>query len=392
MEDQELSWRERGRLWMRLGIRLLLTLLVLAALALAGPALLSLFMPFVLAFVVAWLLNPLVRGIQRRLGISRKFLSLVLILLILALAGGLLVAFIWNIAQEAVSLYEDWSSISTALQEALFSLDHAFSRFMSLIPADIRSASDAYLESLFTWLQGVVTTALGNSAAYATRIAKQVPSFAVGTVVFLMGSYYLTADYPHIRYLVSKRFTGRSRHFLLEVRQAALSAFGGYVKAEFILSVGVFFILLAGFTIIGQPYTLLLAFLLAIMDFIPIIGAGTVMVPWAVVDLALGNIRESIELMVIWGLIALFRRVGEPKVVGDQTGLPPVVSLISIYVGMQLAGVLGMILGPVVCMVALNVFRLGIFNPVLEDIRLAAADLSAFLKHRPGRDANSKNV
>ena len=128
------------------------------------------------------------------------------------------------------------------------------------------------------------------------------------------------------------------------------------------------------------------------MDFIPIIGAGTVMVPWAVVDLALGNIRESIELMVIWGLIALFRRVGEPKVVGDQTGLPPVVSLISIYVGMQLAGVLGMILGPVVCMVALNVFRLGIFNPVLEDIRLAAADLSAFLKHRPGRDANSKNV
>lgn len=392
MEDQELSWRERGRLWMRLGIRLLLTLLVLAALALAGPALLSLFMPFVLAFVVAWLLNPLVRGIQRRLGISRKFLSLVLILLILALAGGLLVAFIWNIAQEAISLYEDWSSISTALQEALFSLDHAFSRFMSLIPADIRSASDAYLESLFTWLQGVVTTALGNSAAYATRIAKQVPSFAVGTVVFLMGSYYLTADYPHIRYLVSKRFTGRSRHFLLEVRQAALSAFGGYVKAEFILSVGVFFILLAGFTIIGQPYTLLLAFLLAIMDFIPIIGAGTVMVPWAVVDLALGNIRESIELMVIWGLIALFRRVGEPKVVGDQTGLPPVVSLISIYVGMQLAGVLGMILGPVVCMVALNVFRLGIFNPVLEDIRLAAADLSAFLKHRPGRDANSKNV
>ena len=392
MEDQELSWRERGRLWMRLGIRLLLTLLVLAALALAGPALLSLFMPFVLAFVVAWLLNPLVRGIQRRLGISRKFLSLVLILLILALAGGLLVAFIWNIAQEAISLYEDWSSISTALQEALFSLDHAFSRFMSLIPADIRSASDAYLESLFTWLQGVVTTALGNSAAYATRIAKQVPSFAVGTVVFLMGSYYLTADYPHIRYLVSKRFTGRSRHFLLEVRQAALSAFGGYVKAEFILSVGVFFILLAGFTIIGQPYTLLLAFLLAIMDFIPIIGAGTVMGPWAVVDLALGNIRESIELMVIWGLIALFRRVGEPKVVGDQTGLPPVVSLISIYVGMQLAGVLGMILGPVVCMVALNVFRLGIFNPVLEDIRLAAADLSAFLKHRPGRDANSKNV
>ena len=110
-----------------------------------------------------------------------------------------------------------------------------------------------------------------------------------------------------------------------------MSAFGGYVKAELILSVGVFFILLLGFTLIGQSYTLLLAFLLAVMDFIPIIGAGTVMIPWAVIDLFTGNLRHAIELMVIWGIIALFRRVGEPKAVGDQTGLPPVVSLISIY-------------------------------------------------------------
>ena len=99
--------------------------------------------------------------------------------------------------------------------------------------------------------------------------------------------------------------------------------------------------------------------------------------PWAVVDLALGNLRESIELMVIWGLIALFRRVGAQGG-GRSDRASPVVSLISIYVGMQLAGVLGMILGPVVCMVVLNICRLGIFNPVLEDIRLAAADLPPF--------------
>ena len=391
MEDQELSWRERGRLWMRLGIRLLLTLLVLAALALAGPALLSLFMPFVLAFVVAWLLNPLVRGIQRRLGISRKFLSLVLILLILALAGGLLVAFIWNIAQEAISLYEDWSSISTALQEALFSLDHAFSRFMSLIPADIRSASDAYLESLFTWLQGVVTTALGNSAAYATRIAKQVPSFAVGTVVFLMGSYYLTADYPH------NPLSGLQALYRPFPPLSAGGAAGRplrlrrYVKAEFILSVG----LLSAGGLYHHRTALYAAagLFLAIMDFIPIIGAGTVMVPWAVVDLALGNIRESIELMVIWGLIALFRRVGEPKVVGDQTGLPPVVSLISIYVGMQLAARAGDDPGPRGLYGGAQRLPAGDFQPRAGGYPPGApADLSAFLKHRPGRDANSKNV
>lgn len=392
MDEQELSWQERGRLWTRLGIRLLLTIFTLLALRLAGPPLLSLLMPFVLAFLVAWLLNPLIRGIQRRLGLPRKLLSLVLILLILAGVGGVLVAFIWNIAQELVSLSENWPAIWESIQAGLSALDQTLSRFVDLVPSDLRAASMEYWDSLFQWLQGAVADSLGAAAAYATRTARRVPSFAVAAVVFLMGSYYITADYPHIRFLLSRRFTGRTRHFLQEVRAAAVSAFGGYVKAELILSVGVFFILLLGFTLIGQSYTLLLAFLLAVMDFIPIIGAGTVMIPWAVIDLFTGNLRHAIELMVIWGIIALFRRVGEPKTVGDQTGLPPVVSLISIYVGMRLAGVPGMILGPVVSMVFLNICRLGIFDPTVEDLRLAAADLSAFLKHRPDSSQNSKNV
>lgn len=392
MEGRELSWRERGRLWMRLGIRLVLTVLVLAGLVLAGPPLLSLFMPFVLAFAAAWLLDPLVRGLQKRLGLPRKLISLVLILLILAGLGGLLTAFVWNVTDEVVSLYENWTDIWTGIQTGLTDLDKALSRALSLIPAEVRTVGLEYWDALLDWLQSAGTDTLGRAAAWATRTAKGVPAFAVATVMFLMGTYYLTADYPSIRAGVAQLFRGRPRRFLREVRAAAVSAFGGYVKAEFILSVGVFFILAVGFTVIGQPYTLLLAFLLAVMDFIPIIGAGTVMVPWAVVDLCLGDLRRAIELMVIWGLIALYRRVWEPKVVGDQTGLPPAVSLISIYIGMRLAGVAGMILGPVVCMVVWNIGRLGIFEPTLEDLRLAAADLSAFLKHRPRPDGNSKNV
>ncbi|NCE63604.1 sporulation integral membrane protein YtvI [Pseudoflavonifractor sp. 524-17] len=383
MEAQELSWRERGRLWLRLGIRLLLAGGSAGLLIHVAPPLLSLFMPFVLALAAAWMLNPLVQLLQRRLGVSRRFLSLVVIVLILAGLGGLVFLFVWNIAGEIVSLVNNWPAIWESVQSGLASLDRELSRFLSLIPAEIRDMGGSYLDAVVLWLQDTLYAWLTQLADQATRVAKQVPSFAVATVVFFMGAYYLTADYPHIRRQVSRRFNRRQRTFLLEVRGAAVSAFGGYVRAEFILSVGVFFILLIGYSVIQQPYALLLAFLLAILDFIPIIGAGTVMVPWAVVDLALGNLRHAIELMVIWGIIALFRRVGEPKAVGNQTGLPPAASLISIYVGMRLAGVLGMILAPVVCMVVWNICRLGIFDPTLADLRLAAADISAFLKHRP---------
>ena len=181
------------------------------------------------------------------------------------------------------------------------------------------------------------------------------------------------------------------RDFFGRVKRAAVAAFGGYVKAQLILSVAIFFILLAGFVVIRQPYSVLLAFLLAVLDFIPIVGSGTVMVPWAVADLFLGEYRHAVELMVIWGIIALFRRGAEPKVVGDQTGLSPILSLISIYVGMKIAGVAGMILGPVLCMVIINIGRLGVLDGTLSDLRLAAGDLAAILKNRPAPETQREN-
>lgn len=180
------------------------------------------------------------------------------------------------------------------------------------------------------------------------------------------------------------------RGFLGRVRDVAVAAFGGYVKAQLILSIGVFFILLIGFALIGQSYALLLAFLLAVMDFIPIIGAGTAMVPWAVVDVVMGDYRKALELMVIWGIICLFRRVAEPKVVGNQTGLSPILSLVSIYVGMRLAGVLGMILGPVALLIVINIVKMDVFSGVHRDISLAVQDVRALLA--TDRGENSKNL
>lgn len=396
MEAQELSWRERGRLWMRLGIRLALVALAWVLLTRVGLPLLSLLMPFVLALCAAWLLNPLVRTLHKKLGLSRKLLSILLILLILAVAGGLIAAFVWNIAEETASLASDWESLEREFGATLDTVNRFFQGVFALLPAQVGQAAETALtdlgDQLMEWLSDTLPSLVRTFAGHAADVASSVPSFAVAAVVFLMGSYFITADYPRLRYQATCRLPGSARRLLSEVRAAAVSAFGGYVKAEFILSVGVFFILLAGFLLIGQPYALLLAFLLAVLDFIPILGSGTVLVPWAVVDLVTRDVRHAVELMVIWGVVALFRRVGEPKVVGDQTGLAPILSLISIYVGMRLAGVLGMVLGPVVFLVVINVARLGVFRNTLADLRLAAGDLAAFFRNRPGGETNSKNV
>lgn len=383
MEYRELSWHERGRLWLRLSVRLALTALALLAVFFLGPPLASLFMPFLLALVMAWLLNPLIKKIQRRLRLSRNALSLVLLLLLFAIAGGVLAALVYSVVTELASLASNGQAIWESLMGVIRELELFLSELFAKLPGQVEASANGLLEQLVTWLQETVPGLLTRMGSAAGSFAFSLPSFVIALVIFIMASYFITSDYPRLRVMFTDRLSPGLHTFLGNVKRTAVAAFGGYVKAQLILSAVIFFILLVGFVAIRQPYAVLLAFLLAVLDFIPIIGSGTVMVPWAVIDIFTGDWRHAVELMVIWGVVALFRRAAEPKVVGDQTGLSPILSLISIYVGMRLGGVLGMILGPVLCMVVLNIGKLGTLDGVLGDLRLAAGDISALLKNRP---------
>ena len=383
MKPGQLTWRERGWLWFRLGIRLVLTLAAVVLLALFCRPLLSLFAPFIAALITAALLNPLVKWFQRRLGLSRKLLSALLLILVFGALGGAIGLLGYVAAGEIISLAQNWQGLLEGLQSVLDQMEVLFARLWALVPPQLNETADSLTDGLLQWLNTVTPSLLNTLVDYTTDKAMGVPSFVVALVIFLLASYFLTADYPYLRARAAGRMGEGLLDFCRQVRSTALVAFGGYLKAELLLSVGVFFILLGSFLITRQPYGLLLALGLAVLDFIPIIGAGTVMVPWAVIALFTRDYPTAIEMMAIWGVVALFRRVMEPKFVGDQTGLSPILSLISIYVGMKLAGVLGMILGPITLLVLLNLSGLGMFRGLRLDLSAAARDLSAILSHRP---------
>ncbi len=385
MDLQQLSWRQRGALWLRLGIRFILAALVVWLVARFGGPLASLFAPFIFALVVAVLLNPAVKRLQKLTGWSRGPLSLLLVVLLFGLVGGAVGLLGYAAAGQLLSLVQNWSGLLDSLQSTLDQVEVLLSNLLTLVPPQVTALVENSVASLLEWLGSAVPEALGTLGKVAGEKAMGLPSFVVALVIFIMATYLLTADYPYIRSRAAHCVDESILRFLGQVRTVALGAFGGYLKAEFLLSVGVFFILLVGFFVIDQPYGLLLSLGLAVMDFIPIIGAGTVMVPWAFIALFMRDIPAAVELMVIWGIVALFRRVMEPKFVGDQTGLSPTLSLISIYVGMRLAGVLGMILGPTVLLILLNLASMGIFRGVRLDLIAAARDIAAILSERPGR-------
>lgn len=156
-----------------------------------------------------------------------------------------------------------------------------------------------------------------------TSAVRSVSSFVLAFFFFLLAWYFTAADYPNLRRVVRETIPRSLRRIGVQARGAFSAAFGGYLKAEALVSLGVTGILLVGFALLRQPYWVLLAVVLGVMDFIPIIGAGTVMVPWAAVLFALGSWERGLALLAVWGVICLFRRIVEPKVVGNQTGLHP---------------------------------------------------------------------
>ena len=379
MEHTQLSWHQRGQLWLRLGLRGALTLGTVALIVWVGLPLASLLSPFLLALVVAWVLNPAVRWLQRKTNVSRKALSMVLVVLVFAVMVGILFGLGWVAVDQVRSLFDNRQSLLDELLNGLTGV-------VNILPQGVVTTSEDLMDALLGWLQGLDFSGwLTEMAGQAPSMVTGVSNFAVALVVFMMASYFITGDYPRLRFELTDRVPMVARDFCRSVKNIFMSAFGGYVKSQLILSAGVFIILSIGFSLMGQPYGLLLALALSVLDFIPIIGAGTVMVPWAVVDMVLAQYGEAAALMAVWGVIVLFRQFAEPKILGDQTGLSPILSLVGIYVGMKLGGVLGMVVGPLLLLVFINLTKLGIFRPVLDDLALAAGDINAIL--RSGRKA-----
>ena len=385
MQNMPLTWSERGQLWLRLGLRILGVVLAAVLIWTLGGAVLSVFMPFLLALGVAAALNPVVCWLQMRLGGSRKRAALITMLVLLGGLGTAVGFLVRAAVAELAALADDWDNLLVPVNRMLQQAERVVQAVLSKLPGSLGEGKVSLLDKLGQSLASAGLD-LGNLAGFATDRAKDISSFAVAFVMFLLASYFLCADYPYLRSRLIRSMDEGVLGWMNQIRRVALAAFGGYLKAQVLLSLGVFLILLAGFSFMRQSYALLLAVSLAVLDFIPIVGAGTVMVPWARVDLLSGNPSHGAALAVVWGAVALFRRLAEPKVVGNQTGLSPILSLISIYVGMRLGGILGMVLAPVAALVALNLKGLGLLDKTTADLRLAGRDIAEILK-----DTNRRN-
>jgi len=302
--------------------------------------------PFFFGLLIALLMEPLIRVMVKRMNFRRWVASLLCLLIFLAAVSSLGVWLVSTLATQVASFVESAPThvedISARLEEANLWL----ARLEEHLPEG-RSMPDIQ-EMMLT----AVTSLFGEGVgAQGIRAFTGVADFFINTILALVSAYFFMADREKIFNFIKNATPRWFANQMNQTKAGLTRAMGGYFRAQGILMVLVGIISIVGLLILRSPYALFLGLLFAVLDFLPILGPAIVLIPWALISFVMGNIHQAIGLLVIYGVITITRQVLQPKILGDQMGAHPLASLMSIFIGFRIFGLLGFIIGPSLLMI-----------------------------------------
>lgn len=320
---------------------------------------LPLLMPFVIGAIVALTFRRLIDIIKSKTRIKRAFVAIFILLVFYGiigffvfLIGNKIINSIGDLFGRLPSLYTD--SLLPALQK---SVDQIKDRFPGL-EEPLNDFMGNISKSIFTFL----TNASSTIALTITSIAGQLPSILIKLIFTIVSSFFFTIDYYRIADFLSKQLSGERYEMLLKLRNKTFGTIGKFLRAYGAIIIITFVELSLGFWIIGIAHPLLIGFLVAVIDILPILGTGAVLLPWSVISFITGDIRVGVGMLILYIIITVIRQTIEPKIVGQQIGLHPIVTLLLMFIGAQLMGVLGLLLLPVLATLLLQLDSDGTIN------------------------------
>lgn len=336
MEEQESRYRRHLRLFFYVVVGALLFALVLL--------LIRILFPFALAWLLALLLQPAIGKLSCRMGLSHKTSAILLLLLTLLAGGGLLVWLCGRLITELPALADSAVEAAESLSheaQALATRLHEKLPFLRAVSEEDRS------ELLGKLLREGIGMLSGKLTAFAGSFLMSLPGALFVTVIFLMAAYYLTTDFERVSRYLSSLLPRKAVQKLGGLRQRLFSTTISYLRAYLILLSITFGELLLAFLLLRVRYAITLALLIALLDALPAIGVGTVLLPWGLVAFLTGDWKRGLLLCIIWLAVTLVRQFLEPRIVGAQLGLHPLAALTAVWAGFRLLGVWGLFIAPI---------------------------------------------
>jgi len=301
-------------------------------------------MPFIMGLIIASGLRPIIDLIEKKIKIKRAFVAIIIMLVFYSLIvwigiifGIKLVKFLEEVFDKLPRFYKD-----TLVPAMNSGFQNTTNRFPSINPY-LESVSTSINDSIFSFIKSASTNVLG----MITGIASRIPIIIIKLLLTIVSSIFFSIDYHRISEFVMRQFNEDHKKMILYIKDNIIVTIGKLFKAYALIITITFIELAIGFALLGIKAPLLLGCVVAIVDILPILGSGSILIPWAIISFIFHNTAFGIGMLVLYAVITVIRQILEPKVVGNQIGLHPVITLICMFVGAQLMGVLGLFLLPI---------------------------------------------
>lgn len=342
--------------WTKVSRRIIVLILTIIGIFLAFK-LAIFYMPFLVAFIISLLIEPLIKFVNKKTSLTRKTSAIIVLVVVSLILIGLLSWGITSIISEATNLLQGLNSyIESAynqVQNIISSIDFNKLKIPEEVTKVIQNSLWDLIGTVSNWVKDFLTSLMG--------FLTEIPTIAIYIGICFVAIYFMCTDklymIDQIEHHLPKEWVKRiSRH-----TRDLISSLGHYLKAEAILIIISFFVSLIGlyiFKFIGLniKYPLLAALGIGFVDALPILGSGTAMIPWAVISAVNGDIKLALCIIILWVIMSVIRQFAEPRVVSKHIGIHPIFTLIAMYTGFKAIGVLGMFVGPIVLIILKNVF------------------------------------
>lgn len=322
-------------------IKFLYFILILGILYFIFKYALPVLFPFLVAFGISMILKRPIDFIIKHLKVSRKIVGVVLLLL---LYGGIFFIFIFfgtKLFRYLGELFQRLPEIYTTNIEP--ALNIIIYKIQDIIP-ELNVVLD--LDSISKYIMNIINSISLSAVNVIASTATKIPSFLVKFIFAIIASFLFTLDYYNITNFIMKQFSPKVQGLIINVKQNIFGIIFRFIKAYSILMFITFIELSIGFTIFGIQNGIILATILALLDVIPAIGVGGFLIPWSIIEFIKGNYDLAIGLLVIYGIITIIRYILEPKIIGKQIGLHPIITLLTMFLGAEILGFFGIFIFP----------------------------------------------
>ena len=338
-------------------------------LILAGPALVRFFLPVIIGWLIAQMANPLVHFLERHLHIVRRHSSFGIIfgtIFFVVLACYYAVLWIWR---EAGELAERLPAYYQILVQGLDRIAENLQSVTSRMPPEMREKIADSTGNFTDFLGRLVSSLGGGTVEAAGNAAGKIPSFLISFIFSLLFAYFFIAQRERVHGIGRKIIPEKRRRELRRVWENMKYAVGGYFRAQFKIMGVVGVILAVGFLIMRIEYAVLWAALIALMDFLPMLGTGTALLPWALFCALSDAVPRAAGLLVLYAVTQLTRQLIQPKMVGDSIGVDTLTTLFLLFIGYRCSGLLGMIIAVPAGLIVMQFYEAGAFEHVIGNVR-----------------------